>query len=58
MFSSPLAGEYELARETFHLSDDNLADIARNGICACFTDDSTKMTFLMAVDNWQVQEAQ
>jgi adenosine deaminase len=28
MFSSPLAGEYELARKTFHLSDENLADIA------------------------------
>jgi adenosine deaminase len=28
MFSSPLAGEYELAREVFHLSDDELADIA------------------------------
>jgi adenosine deaminase len=56
MFSSPLAGEYELAREVFHLSDDELADIARNGIRASFADDATKTTLLMAVDSWLAYE--
>jgi adenosine deaminase len=57
MFSSPLAGEYELAREVFHLSDDELAGIARNGIRASFSDDATKRTLLIAVDSWLDHDA-
>lgn len=56
MFASPLAGEYQLAREVFGLSDDELTDIARNGIRASFADDSTKRTLLSAVDGWLAHE--
>jgi adenosine deaminase len=45
-----------LAREVFHLSDDELADIARSGIRASFADDETKSTLLMAVDSWLAHE--
>jgi adenosine deaminase len=56
LFSSPLAGEYELARAVFGLTEDDLADLARNGIRASFADDGTKSTLLGAIDAWMTHD--
>ena len=52
MFSSPLAGEYQLARTVFGLGDETLADLARAGVLASFADDASKAELERAIDAW------
>ncbi|MFB3739456.1 MAG: adenosine deaminase [Candidatus Velamenicoccus archaeovorus] len=52
MFSSPIAGEYELARRVFGLDDAKLAEIARNGVRASFAPASLKAELERGIDAW------
>jgi adenosine deaminase len=56
LFDAPLAGEYEIARSEFGLSDEELADVARNGIRASFADEDTKRALLAGVERWLTDE--
>jgi adenosine deaminase len=52
MFGSPVAGEYRAARESFALSDDRLASIARTGARASFAPDDVVHALEAGVDAW------
>ncbi|MEW6060076.1 MAG: adenosine deaminase [Actinomycetota bacterium] len=52
MFSSQLAGEYELAREVFGLTDEKLAELARTGVRASFAEGATKAEMELAIGDW------
>ncbi len=55
MFSSPLAGEYELARRVFGLDDEALADLARSSVHASFADELVKSRLITEIDAWLAQ---
>ena len=52
MFSSPLAGEYEIARRVFGMDDAAVAEVARNGVRASFADEGFKATLESEIDGW------
>jgi adenosine deaminase len=52
MFASPLAGEYEVARSVFGLSDRGLADLALTGVRASFADEATKTAIEGGIEGW------
>jgi adenosine deaminase len=52
MFSSPLAGEYEIARHQFGMDDPALAAIALAGVRASFLDDDSKHKLEADIDAW------
>jgi adenosine deaminase len=52
MFSSPVAGEYEVARRVWGLSDAALADLAHAGVRASFADDELKQRVDREIDEW------
>jgi adenosine deaminase len=52
MFSSPLSGEYELARNVFGLSDPALAELARAGVRSSFADEKTRAAIESEIDRW------
>ena len=57
MFSSPISGEYELARRVFGLDDGALADLARAGVRASFADHETRAATERDIDAWLVAPA-
>lgn len=57
MFSSPVAGEYEVARRMYGLSDAELAGLARAGVRASYADDAMKGQLLTEIDDWLDTEA-
>ena len=52
MFTSPLAGEYELCRTAFGFDDERLAKLARNGVRASFAPDELKARLEASIDDW------
>lgn len=52
MFSSPLTGEYELARRAFGLDDLTLAAVARTGVAASFASETVKDAMDRAIGDW------
>jgi adenosine deaminase len=56
MFGSRVADEYALARDTFSLSDETLAAIARTSIDASGAPDATKVRLRTAIDDWLVPD--
>jgi adenosine deaminase len=52
MFSSPLAGEYEIARTLFGMDDPALAAIALAGVRASFLDDDSKRRLEADIEAW------
>jgi adenosine deaminase len=53
-FGSQVAGEYEVARRAWGLSDTELADIARTSALASGAPKATKAGILSAIDDWTV----
>lgn len=56
MFHSNLLGEYDVARTTFGMTDEQLADLARAGVRASFADDTLKRVMELGIDNWLAEE--
>ena len=52
MFGAWLTDVYEAARSAWHLSDDDLASVARQGVRASFADDRTKAEIERDIDAW------
>jgi adenosine deaminase len=52
MFGSWIAAEYEVARRSFGLSDEDLADVARTGVSASFAEPALKRKLLDGIDAW------
>jgi adenosine deaminase len=52
MFSSPLAGEYELARRAFGLDDETLAAIAIDGVRSSFAPEGLRAELERGIDAW------
>ena len=52
MFSSPVAGEYEIARTAFGMDDERLAALARAGVRSSLADHATKDRIEREVDAW------
>ena len=52
MFNSPLLGEYELARETFSMTDEELSAIALAGVRASFMESESKVRLEAEIDEW------
>ena len=52
MFSSPLPGEYALARRACGLTDEQLAELALAGVCASFADGRTKLLLESEISGW------
>jgi adenosine deaminase len=52
MFSSPLPGEYALARGALGLTDEQLAGLALAGVRASFADERTKMLLESEISEW------
>jgi adenosine deaminase len=52
MIATPLAREYELARDAFGFDDATLAGIARAGVGAAFLPDAHKATLQHEIDEW------
>jgi adenosine deaminase len=52
MTASPLGREYELARETFNLTDETLSSIARAGVQAAFLPDADRADLHAEIDAW------
>ncbi len=54
MFTSPLLGEYALAREVFGLNDAAIADVARAGLRASFAMDEIKGALEARIEDWLI----
>ena len=52
MFGGWVDGVFEVARDTWGLSDDTLAELAAAGVRASFADDDMKATLLAGIDAW------
>jgi aminodeoxyfutalosine deaminase len=52
MFGSWIADEYEVARQVFGLSDEELAEIARTGVRSSFAAAGLKAEMLAGIDAW------
>jgi len=52
VFSSPIAGEYEIARRVFGMDDAALAEMARTGVRSSFLDDGSKNSIEAEIDEW------
>jgi adenosine deaminase len=52
MFSSPLSGEYAIARGVFGLDDAALARLALTGVRASFADERTKAALAREISGW------
>ncbi|MDO5701536.1 MAG: adenosine deaminase [Bowdeniella nasicola] len=52
LFHSRLTDQYEIARRDHHLSDHELADLARSSIRASLASEASKRTWLAEVDAW------
>ena len=52
IFATPIASEYQLARETFGLDDAALAGLAQASVTASFADADTKTSLRRAIDSW------
>jgi adenosine deaminase len=52
MTASPVGREYQLARDTFGFSDEQLASIARAGVHAAFLSDAERATLNREIDEW------
>jgi adenosine deaminase len=52
MFSSPVLGEYEVARRVFGVDDEGLAGLARAGVRASYADEVTKQQMESGIDEW------
>jgi adenosine deaminase len=54
IFSAPIASEYRLARDTFGLSDEDLATLATAGIDASFAEESIKQSVRGEISRWAI----
>jgi adenosine deaminase len=52
MFDSPLLGEYELARNAFAMTDEELAQVAIAGVRASFMEVPSKVQLAAQIDEW------
>jgi adenosine deaminase len=52
MFGSWVSDEYRVAREVFGYGDEDLAELARAGVCASFADGDVKAAILSDIDAW------
>jgi len=52
MFGGWVDGVFEVARDTWGLSDDTLAELAAAGVRASFADDGMKANLLAGIDAW------
>jgi len=47
-----VSDEYRVAREVFGYGDEDLAELARAGVCASFADGDVKAAILSDIDAW------
>ena len=52
MFGSWVTDQYELARDTWGLSDEELADLAHTAVRTSFADDDIKREIEQGIDDW------
>jgi len=58
MIPTSVTREYELARDTFGLHDESLAQIARNGVFAAFLTRPEQAKLNMEIDAWLLRPAE
>ncbi len=52
IFSAPIASEYELAKKTFGLNDEAMAELARASVTASFAGESAKSSIQSEISRW------